>query len=256
MIICIILSFLPGCVPEEEGREIYFVQITDTHFDESGSRERIEKVISSVNQLPMKIECVIHTGDITQEKLHVDSTVKNAIELFAKFKMPVHFLPGNHDILQNDYDRTKKSYIEHFGDLFSYREYNGVVFLTLFTEPLARAFIDSTYDPLEELENMLDRTDGKPVIVCHHAPSVGDFYRNKMHKGWGVEEKRKWVDVLNSYNVKALIAGHFHRDEHHWLGEIPLYVCSPVSAHWDRQLTYRIYHYKDGQLGYRTQYVQ
>jgi 3',5'-cyclic AMP phosphodiesterase CpdA len=70
MIIYIILSFLPGCVPEETGREIFFVQITDTHFDESGSRERIEKVISSVNQLPMKIECVIHTGDITHQHMN------------------------------------------------------------------------------------------------------------------------------------------------------------------------------------------
>ena len=30
--------------------------------------------------------------------------------------------------------------------------------------------------------------------------------------------------MVNGHNVKAVIAGHFHRDEHHWIGDVPLYV--------------------------------
>jgi 3',5'-cyclic AMP phosphodiesterase CpdA len=254
---CLSLVVLSGCVPDQEASaHFYFIQITDTHFDEPGSEERIEKVINAVNNLPMEIECVVHTGDITQEKLANDSTVNNAIALFNKIKMPVHFLPGNHDILKKRYNETKKSYLNHFGNLTTYQEYNGVVFLLIFTEPLAQSFSDSSYNPLLELETGLKQASGKPVIVFHHTPSIEDFYKNKMHDGWKKEVRDKWSEVLNQHNVKAVIAGHFHRDEHHWIGKVPLYICAPISAYWGRQLTYRIYEYKDGKIGYRTQYLQ
>lgn len=246
-----------ACSSEQEaGSPLYFVQITDTHYNEPGSEERIEKVIDSVNALPMKIECVVHTGDITQEKLEEESIVNSAIALFDRFNPPIHFLPGNHDILRQKYKETKQSYTDHFGDLTIYQEYSGVVFLLIFTEPLAQSISDDSYDPLSELETQLKRAAGKPVIVFHHTPSVEDFYRNKMHTGWKKEVRDKWVELLNQYNVKAVIASHFHRDEHHWLGNVPLYVCSPISGYWDRQLTYRIYEYRDGKIGYRTQYIQ
>jgi len=255
--ILMLMILLPGCSTDRtEFPEMYFVQITDTHYDKPASKERIEKVINAVNKLPMKIECVIHTGDITQEKLDVDSTVNNALNLFAQFKMPVHFLPGNHDIMWNNYEETKKSYLDNFGNLSTYQEYKGVAFLLIFTEPLVQSFSDSSYNPLIELESGIKKARGKPVIVFHHTPSVEDFYRNKMHSGWKKEINEKWIKLLNDYEVTAVIAGHFHRDEHHWLGEVPLYVSAPMSGYWGRQATYRIYHYKDGKISYRTQYIQ
>ena len=240
----------------EADNHLYFIQITDTHYNEPGSEERIGKIINAVNELPMKIECVVHTGDITQEKLENDSTVSNVIALFDQFDSPIHFLPGNHDIFRQRYKETKQAYLNHFGSLTTYREYQGVVFFLIFTEPLAQSIPDDSYNPLLELEAGLKRAGGKPVIVFHHTPSVEDFYRNKMHAGWKKEIQNQWVELLNQHNVKAVITGHFHRDEHHWLGNVPLYVCAPVSAYWGRQLTYRIYEYKNGKVGYRTQYIQ
>ena len=261
LVIISIVSFLmlnPFIYSQEQqaDRHLYFVQITDSHYDEPGSEERIEKIIEAVNKLPMEIECVVHTGDITQEKLEEKDVVEKAISLFGKFNPPVHFLPGNHDIWKKRYKETRQSYTENFGKLITYQEYKDVVFLLVFTEPLAQSIIDDSYDPISELESMLKRAAGKPVIVFHHTPSVEDFYRNEMHAGWEKEVRDKWVEMLNKYNVKAVIAGHFHRDEHHWLGNVPLYVCAPISAYWDRQLTYRIYEYKNGKVGYRTQYIQ
>ena len=257
LITFLLFFFISGCSTDKvEMPEIYFVQITDTHYSEYKNKERIEKVIAEINELPMEIECVFHTGDITQEKLENDSIVNNALTLFNQFKMPVHFLPGNHDILWNNYEITKQSYIKNFGGLITYKEYKGIVFLLIYSEPLSHTLPDSSHIPLLELEAGLKQAKGKPVIVIHHTPSVDDFYRNKMHRGWKKGNKDKWVKLLNQHNVKAVIAGHFHRDEHHWLGKIPLYVSASISGHWGRQATYRIYHYKDGKIGYRTQYIQ
>ena len=94
------------------------------------------------------------------------------------------------------------------------------------------------------------------MIVFHHAPSIGSFYKNTLHRGWEKAIRPEWVRLLNAYGVKAVIAGHFHRDEHHWLGEVPLYISSAMAPYWGRQPTYRIYEYQDGKIGYRTQYLE
>lgn len=199
LVIACLLFVIPEAYSSDQETDspLYFVQITDTHYDEPGSGERIKKIINAVNELPMKIECVVHTGDITQEKLENESTVDSAIALFNKFKMPVHFLPGNHDILKQRYNETKQAYTDHFGSLTTYQEYNGVVFLLIFTEPLAQSISDDSYNPLLELKTGLKREAGKPVIVFHHTPSVEDFYKNKMHTGWKKEIRDKWVELLN-----------------------------------------------------------
>ena len=130
-----------------------------------------------------------------------------------------------------------------------------IIFLMIYTEPLTRFFPDKDFQPLTELSKALDQSKGKPVIIFHHSPSVGDFYNNTMHYRWQEEIQKKWVSLINSHNVKAVVAGHFHRDEHHWLGNVPLYISSSIAGYWGRQATFRLYEYKNGKLGYRTQYI-
>jgi len=77
-----------------------------------------------------------------------------------------------------------------------------------------------------------------------------------MHDGWPDDVQGKWIELINSFNVIAVIAGHFHRDEHHWLGNVPLYVAAPIAEFFGRQVSYRIYEYKNGRVGYRTVYVE
>ena len=204
----------------------------------------------------MPIKCVVHTGDITMEKMEDESVLEKGLKILKELKVPVYFVPGNHDISKSRLSETKEAYTKHFGSLVTEAEYDGVVFLMIYTEPLAKSFTLEEYSPLAELEAALKRAGKKPVIVFHHAPDVDDFYNNVMHEGWKKETREKWKSILNSYNVKAVIAGHFHRDEHYWLGEVPVYVSSSIAGNFGRQGTFRIYEYKDGKLGYRTQYFQ
>ena len=197
-------------------------------------------------------------GDLTQEKLENRSVVTNAIAILSQLKAPVHHVPGNHDILRRRHNVTSDIYKEHFGEFIEEEEYHGVVCLFVYTEPLAKSFDVPGFDPLKQLEDRLERSNGKPVLIFHHTPSVEDFYRNKMHPGWKGDVRDQWIELINAYNVKGVFAGHFHRDEFHWLGEVPLYVSSSVgdTMKRERQTTYRIYEYKNGRIGYRTQYIK
>ena len=65
----------------------------------------------------------------------------------------------------------------------------------------------------------------------------------------------KWTTLMKQGGVFAVLAGHFHRDEHHMLGGIPVNICAPVVGWGGRQSTFRHWVVKDGVLTYRTIYV-
>lgn len=257
----IILFTIFGCAatsPENNttadiGSHFYFVQMTDTHFGDANHYDRTKKIVSAINDLPMKLKCVVHTGDVTSDNILQDSIAIKGTEILGGLQVPIHFVPGNHDIDEKNLELTRRKFEQYFGPLLTVQEYEGVQFVTVFTEPIAQGYQLEGYNPLEELEAVL--SNGKPTLVFHHSPSPDDFYRNKMHDSWEESGRLKWEALLNKYNVKAVMAGHYHRDEHHWLGEVPLYVSGPVGSWYGRQPTYRIYEYKDGKLGYRTQYI-
>ena len=243
----------PNVAENVRDTHFYFVQITDTHFGDGDHFARVEKIVAEINELPMDIECVVHTGDVVSDNILQDTIVSRGLAILEKLSMPIHFVAGNHDILESNLDSTRNQFEQKIGPLVSVQEYNGVQFIQIFTEPIAHAYTMDGYDPLAELESIL--SNGKRSIVSHHSPSPDDFYRKSMHDSWDKAGRLKWETLLNKYDVKAVMAGHYHRDEVHWLGDVPLYVSAPVGSWWGRQATYRLFEYKNGKVGYRTQYI-
>ena len=255
-IIFICSTCIVSYAEEKQEEHFYFVQMTDTHLGDRDHLTRTQKAVECINALPMKIKCVVHTGDITMNKIEDKKVVDSGLSILEKISVPIHYVPGNHDILPRKLKSTRKAYMEKFGGMISQAEYDNVLFIFIYTEPLRKSFTIEGYQPLKQLEEYLKRSQGKPVIIFHHAPSVDDFYNNKLHKSWKADIRKKWVKLINAYNVKGVIAGHFHRDEFHWLGDVPLYVSSSIAGYWGRQATFRIYEYNNGKIGYRTQYIK
>lgn len=245
-----------GAHAEETNTSFYFVQLTDTHQGDASHAERLKQAIAEINLIPLQVECVVVTGDIMADKILDSAAVKRTRALFRALKMPVHFLPGNHDISRKDLKTTVPAYTKAFGPLLSQKTYQGVEFVFAYTEPMARSLNVEGYEPLTAIESAFKKAKKRPIIVFHHAPSVSDMYQNKRYPGWPQPTRTQWEALLNRYAVKAVIAGHFHRDEHYWLGSVPLYVAPPLSWYYGRQGAYRIYHYKNGLLSFRTQYLQ
>lgn len=233
----------------------YFVQITDTHFGQAQHETYVRQAIEEINNLPLPIACVLHTGDIATDNLDDGKTASLATQVMSLARAPVHYTPGNHDILPKRLDATLAAYTNHFGPLATRHEYHGVVFLGVYTEPLDRGFTVPGYDPLAWLARELDAAGDRPVIIYHHIPVADDFYKNKMHPGWPAESRAAWEKTINRPNVVAVLSGHFHRAELHWIGNVPEYVGAPTAGYWNRQPSYRIYEYRDGKLGYRTRHL-
>jgi len=256
------VSAPPDC-PSRPGRAeparpvepFHFVQISDMHFNGEENFSRARRMVQWINVLPMKIEFVVITGDITSDMIEHQETVARAKAILRELRVPVHYVAGNHDILQSNLEPTLDAYRRHFGELLTTAVHRGVKFVFIYTEPLAEHFTVLGYDPLVQLKDQLTDAGTMPVIICHHRPSIEDFYMNEMQPGWPVHKQRRWEHLINSHNVKAVLAGHFHKDEQHWLGNVPLYIAPPMSDDFGRQATFRIYEYRNGKLSYRTQYL-
>jgi 3',5'-cyclic AMP phosphodiesterase CpdA len=242
-------STLAGSAP------LRFVQITDTHLGAADHLQRTRRIVESVNRLPFEVACVVHTGDIFADAITDERTLAEGLAVLKRLKAPLHLLPGNHDILTSNLQETLRVYTQRVGPLIDRREYRGVVFVFAYTEPLALGFEANGFDAMGELKKALEAAAGKPVLLFHHRPAVEDYYEYALYPGWGVEARRRFEGLLGGFDVKAVITGHFHRDELHWSGAIPVFAAPPVAGFWGRQASFRLYEYREGKLAYRTIYL-
>lgn len=262
-ILLMLVLTVAGCRDQRRSdAHFYFVQMTDTHFGQEGSHRehlaRTQAIVEEIPRLPMDIEFVVVSGDIAADNIDTNLTaMQEGLEQFERLDMPVYYIPGNHDLLPTRLARTDQAFRRQFGPMNQVVEHHGVVFILFNSEPLHKDFPYSHPDPWQWLEDRLDDAGSKPVVVVHHAPSVLDMWTdNRIMPSWPTHNQQRWVELLNQHNVIAVLAGHFHRDEHHWLGDVPLYVCPPVAMYWQRQACFRIFEYRDGRLSYRTRYIE
>lgn len=256
IIISTIFFNSPVCALEANAKSnnFYFVQISDTHIGKGSNLKITQRLIQQINKLPMDIQFVIHSGDIMQNGLRDTANTRLAVDVFNKLEAPIYFIPGNHDIYPEFLETEIDIFQKYFGELIFTKEFEEISFIGFFSDPIASSFSVVGYEPLIELERAIKLIDDKPIVVIHHIPSVDFFYNNIRHDGWKSADRIRWEKLLNSYNVIAIIAGHFHGSEQYWIGDIPLYISGSVTNRFGRQPSFRIYKYEDGKLSYRTQY--
>lgn len=234
----------------------FFVQITDTHW---GSREGLaltRRAIDAINEIPLKFEFIVHTGDVTADAIADSNVVAQGLALMKRLPAPVYYVPGNHDILRADAAKTAKLFKHHFGALSRRVEVAGVVCLFFYSEPLTSDYRLDGYDAKAWLDENLKAAGRKPVLLFQHIPSAYDVRGHDGENAWADSYGPAWFRFFErNPQVKAVVAGHFHRDELHWVGTTPVYVASSIADFWGRQPSFRVYEYRDGRLGYWTVYL-
>jgi len=228
-----------------------FVQITDTHLGSSESLDRLARVVERINELPFQVACVVHSGDVFADNIADPAIRKKGLRILDRLEPPLYATPGNHDILRGDLKSTRRAWSEAFSGLFHTERVRGVRFVFAYTYPLTGSLHVLGYDPLAHVQSALDSAGDEPVIVMHHAPSLPELVADDYRGGWSGAKRREWRRTLNQGDAIAVLAGHFHRSEQHWLGDVPLYVAPPVANSHGRG-AFRIYKLKEGKLSYRT----
>jgi hypothetical protein len=97
-----------GIIGEARAAEpsgLTFLQISDSHvgFDKPANPNALgtlEEALNKISTLPVKPSFVIHTGDITH--LSKPAEFDDADRIISQARLDVHYVPGEHDVLDED----------------------------------------------------------------------------------------------------------------------------------------------------------
>src|ERR1700736_4170288 len=106
------LGLVDSALAEPAG--LTFLQISDSHvgFDKPANPNALgtlEEAINRIKAIPTKPSFMIHTGDITH--LSKAAEFDDADRIISQAKLDVHYVPGEHDFLDEDV----KFYRERYG---------------------------------------------------------------------------------------------------------------------------------------------
>ena len=191
-----------------------FLQISDSHvgFDKPANPNALgtlEEAINKINAVPKKPSFMIHTGDITH--LSKAAEFDNAEKIISQAKLDVHYVPGEHDFL----DEEVKFYKDRYGKgtkgpgYYSF-DANGVHFVGLVNVVDLKAGGLGNLGA-EQLEWLEDDVKGKskstPIVVFAHIP----LWTVYPQWGWGTEDGAKALEYLKGFGSVTVLNGHIHQ---------------------------------------------
>jgi 3',5'-cyclic AMP phosphodiesterase CpdA len=191
-----------------------FLQISDSHvgFDKPANpnaKGTLEEAIGRIKALPAQPSFMIHTGDITH--LSKPAEFDDADKIISQSRLDVHYVPGEHDIL----DEEAKLYRERYGrgskgDGWYSFDAGGVHFVGLVNVKNLKAGGMGSLggDQLKWLaDDLKGRTASTPVVLFAHIP-LWVVYETW---GWGTDDGARALDMLKGFGSVTVLNGHIHQ---------------------------------------------
>lgn len=206
---------LLGEAKATDAAEFSFLQMSDSHigFDKAANPDALatlREAVAKVKAMPAKPSFIIHTGDIT----HLSKTAEfdNAEKVFAETGVRIHYVPGEHDIIDED---RGKAYLERYGrgskgaGWYSYDDH-GVHFVGLVNvvDLKAGGLGNLGAEQLAWLEDDLrGKSDSTPIVVFAHIP----LYVLYQQWGWGTDDGMRALALLKRFGSVTVLNGHIHQ---------------------------------------------
>jgi 3',5'-cyclic AMP phosphodiesterase CpdA len=198
----------------QAARDLTFLQISDSHvgFDKPANPNALgtlEEAVGKIKAMPIKPAFVIHTGDISH--LSKVSEFDDADRIISQTRLDVHFVPGEHDFL----DEEQKLYRERYGrgtkgaGWYSF-DAEGVHFIGLVNVVDLRAggLGNLGSEQLAWLEtDVKDRSGSTPIVVFAHIP----LWTVYPEWGWGTEDGGRAIELLKRFGSVTVLNGHIHQ---------------------------------------------
>jgi 3',5'-cyclic AMP phosphodiesterase CpdA len=197
-----------------EPKGFTFAQISDSHmgFDKPANpnaKETLEEAIGRIKALSERPAFMIHTGDITH--LSKEQQFDDADQIIGQARLDVHYVPGEHDIV----DPEIRIYKERYGrgtkgpGYYSF-DANGVHFIGLVNVANLKAggLGSLGAEQLEWIEDDLKgRSSSTPIVVFAHIP-LWTVYPDW---GWGTEDSAQALSYLKRFGSVTVLNGHIHQ---------------------------------------------
>ena len=197
-----------------DAKGLTFLQISDSHmgFDKPANpnaKGTLEEAIGQVKALKVKPSFMIHTGDITH--LSKDTEFDDAEKIISQARLDVHYVPGEHDIIDPDIKLYKERYGRGTkGSGYYSFDANGVHFMALVNVAELKGGGMGSLGP-EQLAwieaDLKDRSASTPIVVFAHIP----LWTVYPQWGWGTEDSARALDLLKRFGSVTVLNGHIHQ---------------------------------------------
>ena len=204
-----------GKVPKVHAKAFTFVQISDTHIGfskpaNSDPTATLRETIAKIKALPTLPDFVVHTGDITH--LAKPDQFDQAQQLLSEIGLPIHFVPGEHDMMNGNDPRP---FVSRFapqakGNGWYSFDANGVHFVALVNVvQLGNKGMGTLgADQLAWLEaDLAHLSSSTPIVVLSHFPLWALF----PDWGWGTEDGAAALALLKRFGSVTALNGHIHQ---------------------------------------------
>ncbi|CCE02575.1 metallophosphoesterase [Bradyrhizobium sp. STM 3809] len=199
---------------EQQATGLTFLQISDSHvgFDKPANPNAIgtlEEAVNRIKAMPKKPAFMIHTGDISH--LSKAAEFDDADRIISQTRLDVHYVPGEHDFLDEDVKLYKERYGKGSRGAGWYSfDAGGVHFVGLVNvvDLKAGGLGNLGAEQLAWLEQDLKgRSTSQPVVVFAHIP----LWTVYPQWGWGTEDGGRALDMLKGFGSVTVLNGHIHQ---------------------------------------------
>lgn len=192
-----------------------FLQISDSHvgFSKPANPDALgtlREAIAKIKAMPLKPAFMIHTGDISH--LSKDEEFDDADQLIKEAGLPVFYVPGEHDLLDEERGKT---YLARYGRNakgagWQSFDHNGVHYIGLVN------VVDLKGGGMghlgeEQLGWLARDVSGlpasTPIVVFAHIP----LWIVYPEWGWGTEDGARALSLLKSFGSLTVLNGHIHQ---------------------------------------------
>jgi Icc protein len=192
-----------------------FLQISDSHigFSKEANPDvtaTLRQAVERINRMPARPAFVLHTGDITH--LSKPEEFDLAAEVLKGVRTDrIHFVPGEHDVLEDD----GRSFLNRHGQgtkgqgWYSFDQ-NGVHFIGLVNVVNLKAggLGNLGAEQLEWLEaDIAHLSSSTPIVVFAHIP-LWSVYPDW---GWGTSDAAQALGYLKRFGSVTVLNGHIHQ---------------------------------------------
>jgi 3',5'-cyclic AMP phosphodiesterase CpdA len=191
-----------------------FVQISDSHigFNKPANPDAVgtlQEAIKRIGAAPERPAFMIHTGDITH--LSAAGQFDTAQKVIGEAGLHTHFVPGEHDVLEDD----GKSFLNRYGKgtqgagWYSFDD-SGVHFVGLVNvvDLKGGGMGNLGHEQLEWLEkDLAGRSASTPIVVFAHIP-LWVIYADW---GWGTTDGAQALTYLKRFGSVTVLNGHIHQ---------------------------------------------
>ena len=159
--------------------------------------------------MPAKPAFMIHTGDITH--LSKDEEFDDADRIIAQAKLDVHYVPGEHDIIDEDgkpyLDATARAPRATAGISFDAGGVHFIGLVNVATSKLAVLAISATTSSNGWRTTSRATRHRTPIVVFAHIP----LWTVYPQWGWGTEDGARALEYVKGFGSVTVLNGHIHQ---------------------------------------------